>query len=449
MKTSVFLLAACVVAAWPLPAQTSAPTPTTVHPDSPARANPRAGATPRGASGDDPARSPRGPLDWERTAALSPDGRLFVTRSLDHRLRVWDLASGKSAVELPAGVFETVFSPDGRLVACHFEAPPDGHSTGYWQLFNAADGKPASEPLLSTNPDGATLMQSVCFSPDGKWLAELGTVYVPVPGTAPGAVDFLGNPLTRVVLWDVAGGKLAAAQPVHEIAGGNAVVFSPDGKILAALGTGVALLGVPDLKPLRFIDLKAPSGTPSMNAAAFSPDGKLLAMGGDGRRVQGGTPAAFLCETATGRLVADLKFPASRKGRVRQVTFADNGRAVATATGTNAQAWSAADGRLLADLVGGSYPLAVSADGGTLAGSQSPNLALWDTAAWRLGLKIPDVRAGDGTENGTSQPGPAPLVFTPDGTGVVTLRRNSVAAWELASGKLRAECKATQVRGKD
>ena len=54
---------------------------------------------------------------------------------------------------------------------------------------------------------------------------------------------------------------------------------------------------------------------------------------------------------ATGRLVADLKVRLPMPdATVRQIVFADGGRAVVTATGGVAQAWSTTDGRLQANL---------------------------------------------------------------------------------------------------
>ena len=428
MKNSV-LFAVCCGCLAALPVRAQSPTPNTAYPDSPARANPRARPGIRTPGTDDGKRGPRGPLDWERTEALSADGRWFVTANVDGRMRVWDVVSGKSEVELPAGVIDVVFSPDGRSVAARLEKPAGGMGGRSWQVFNVADGKPAGQPLVNSDAedDGAEI---VFFSPDGKGLA--------------GFVGAGAN--IRVVLWDAAGGKPVAVQPVKELFGGGALAFSPDGKMLAAVGagTGVTLLGVPDLKPLKAI----PCTQKSLGTVAFSPDGKGLATGGDEQRTvrgrQDGYPTASIYEVATGKLVAELKITPNAGARVRQIVFADGGRAVVTATDGSAQAWSPVDGRLQVNLPGGGFPLAVSPDGKTLAGSQYPDLRCWDTAAWRLGLKIANAKAGYGT--GTGSMGYVPLAFIPDGSGIVTLRGNGVAAWEIPGGRPVIEWDATQSR---
>ena len=424
MKLPV-LLAVCgtLAAALPAVAQNPAASPATLYPDSPARANPRPGAAPkRSVTPDEGKRGPRGPLDWERTAALSPNGELFVTANLDGHWRVWETVSGKSTVDLPAGVVAAVFSPDSRLLACRFE----GTAGRYWQVFTAGDGQPAGQPLTNADEGGT---EALFFSPDGKRLA--------------GFVGAGAN--TGVALWDAAGGKAMATQPVKELSGGGGtLVFSPDGKILAAVGsgTGAVLLPVPDLKPPRTI----PFEQKALGTAAFSPDGRLLAVGGDEQRtVKGkpsGYPTAALYDVATGKLVAELKVAANAAAQVRQVVFTSGGRAVVTGTDENAQAWSTADGRLQANLPGGGFPLAVSPDGKLLAGSGFPEVRCWDTTAWRLGLKIANARAGYGT--GTGRLGYVPLAFIQDGSGIVTVRGNSVAAWELPGGRQVIEHDATQ-----
>ncbi len=431
MKLSVFL-AVCggLSTVLPASAQTPAPTPATLYPDSPARANPRPGFAPKRAasSDDDGRRGPRGPLDWERTQALSPNGELFVTANLDGRWRVWETVSGKSVAELPAGVVDAVFSPDSRLLACRFEQAVGNETGRYWRLVNAVDGQFAGEGLVNAGVNESA--EAVAFSPDGKRLA--------------GFVGAGAN--VRVALWDAAGGKPVAVQPVKELSDGGTLVFSPDGKTLAAVGagTGAALLAVPDLKELKGLA----TGPKTLGAAVFSPDGRLLAVGGEEQRtVKGkpdGYPAAALYEVATGRLVAELKLVANAGADVRQVVFADRGRAVVTATDGTAQAWSTADGRLQANLPGGGFPLAVSPDGNTLAGAEYPDLRCWDTAAWRLGVKIANAKAGYGT--GSGHLGYVPLAFIQDGSGLVTLRGNSVAAWTLPDGRQVIEHDATQSR---
>ena len=127
------------------------------------------------------------------------------------------------------------------------------------------------QPLAVADRD----VGSVAFSPDGKTLALGCTRIVGIIG----AISIHDG---GVVLWDVARREPLVDQPLAVAeCGRRSVVFSPDGKTLAAGGDGgVVLWDAARREPLVDQPLAVDKG--GGRSVAFSPDGKTLAAGGDG-----------------------------------------------------------------------------------------------------------------------------------------------------------------------
>jgi WD40 repeat protein len=162
-------------------------------------------------------------------AAFLPDGKTFVTVSLDGTLKTWETAAALKylkEMEEKNGEAKPALPKATHTVTAH---------SGY----------------------GVTC---VAVSPDGKRFAT---------GAADGSVK----------VWDAEGVKQVASLAVAHQGGVKAVQFSPDGKVLASGGADKAarLWDVSGDKPTPLQKLEGHEGP--VNAVAFSPDGKLLAAG--------------------------------------------------------------------------------------------------------------------------------------------------------------------------
>jgi WD40 repeat protein len=100
-----------------------------------------------------------------QAAAITSDGRLLATGAADTMVRIWDLASGETAVLInPRGGYVTAvaFSPDGRTLAT-------GTNGGVARLWDSATGR--NTATLHGHNDSITAQ---AFSPDGRTLATGG-----------------------------------------------------------------------------------------------------------------------------------------------------------------------------------------------------------------------------------------------------------------------------------
>ncbi|HML24260.1 MAG TPA: WD40 repeat domain-containing protein [Aggregatilinea sp.] len=240
-------------------------------------------------------------------AAWSPDGG---TLALASTAGVWlhdaaDLAAAPRLLDDPLRIVVTVaFSPAGDLLAAGDE---DGSiwlwDTATWQV----------QRVLTMSGAARDYDRTLCFSPDGRFLAE---------GRSSG-----------VRLWDVARGEQAAWLPKRgEYVYG--IAFNPDGDLLAVSDEdGARVWSVPDGTALT--DL-TPASSPALDAVTFSPDGRYLLLSNaaweytrfrDFRRLNEDEHAALLAEPA---LAAYFGFDgyAFREGQIQPVQ-------------TSLRAWSA------------------------------------------------------------------------------------------------------------
>jgi WD40 repeat protein len=175
-------------------------------------------------------------------------------------VQLWDIASDpptlRATMTGPAGLIESVaFSPDGRYVA----AGSDDTRAWLWDVENPqAPGRPLT--------GHGNYVYFVAFSPDGRTLATAS-----VDNT--GRLWDVSNPTDPVPL----GGPFLTADNYV-----TSVAFSPDGRLLAAGGADstIRLFDVTDPSAPRPIGEPVPGPHGYVLAVTFGGDSGTLAAGG-------------------------------------------------------------------------------------------------------------------------------------------------------------------------
>lgn len=383
--------------------------------------------------------------------AFSPDGKVLASASYDDTAHVHDAATGKELFQLKAkkgAIYCNCFTPDGKTLLAGEGNAVSLWDAQTGQMRQRIDAGPGSVATVQSSTDGkkfaagtlegmiliwdtATLrplhkfkghadnVQTLAFSPDGASLAS-------------------GGSENGVHLWDTATGK-----QIHLLVGHQervtAVAVAPGGKLLATVGWDhcVRLWDADKGKEIRRFDWKPtdktePGMSRSVHGLVFSPDGKILAAAGyenkvwlwnlengqlvrtfdgiaadfspDGKLVATAdwTPVVRLYETATGKEVR--KFEGQHSG-ISEVKFTPDGLGLIT--------------------VNSGAPIGMRVEGEKW---DAQTIWLWDLATARVRRQFGGQRRPHG------------LAVSPDGRTLCAtgLFESKAQLWELATGKQRA-----------
>ncbi|MBF8283025.1 MAG: hypothetical protein HW378_1940 [Anaerolineales bacterium] len=266
-----------------------------------------------------------------------------------------------------------------------------------------------ASPIRLTLTGHATRVLSAAFSPDGKRLATIGD-----NGTT--------------IVWDSMTGeellRLPGTTAQSDVVTGQRIIYSPDGKFLAACDNDQVKV----YDPLSGELIKTLAGQPGeVTAVAFSRDGTHIASGD-----RNGT--VIVWATATGDSLLEL---AGHTDAVEGLTFSPDGKWLVTASDdATIKIWDAAAGDLLrdySDFTGLVSSVAFSPDGTRFAFTTVDGSHVWQI----------DFNTVEGVTTIMNQeiftiPGGA-SVFSPDGTRLAGVSAstigNAVKLWDAANGR--------------
>ena len=343
---------------------------------------------------------------------------LLATGDATGTITLWDPAGfHQSSAPVITGTPESAAAVGGHTLAVlsvRGEILAVIGAGGTVRLRNALTGRPVGRPVVSHHA-----VTGLAFSPDGKTLAV----------TADG-----------LQLWSTATGqRIGGPLPVADAtAAAGPAVFSPDGRLVAAIGSDgkARVWKVATQQPTGITVALRNSGGLTRDALAFSPGGKtFVTVGANG--------TAALWSVATGRRVGvpmAASTPGSQAAAGRPaaaVAFSPDGRTLATAIDGTVRLWDAATqqeiGTPMTAGPGLANAVAFSPDGGTLAIAGGDGTArLWDVATQQ--------------EIGTPMTaGPASLyavAFSPDGRTLATIGGGTARSWDVAvpAGLLAGAC---------
>jgi WD40 repeat protein/serine/threonine protein kinase/Flp pilus assembly protein TadD len=347
---------------------------------------------------------------WVFDSAFSPDGHLLATASIDHTLRVWDLAASTPpewVIRERSQVNDAVFSPDGRTLAVQTQGP------GAVRLWSATTGKPLGPPMAEDHSQGKLL-----FSPDGRHLVSHA-------GHMRKALELVVS--EGATLWDL-GSEPRPMLRVHTNAFVFTATFSPDSRRLLTGGDD-GLAQVWDVSTGEQL-LRLEHQAEAVHGAAFSADGRRIVTAIHRGPVR-------LWDARTGEVQFTIQNPEYQFDRV---ALSPDGRHLVTGgTDQGARVWDAQTGRSESPFLyhaGNPVEVRFALDSRSfLTFSPAPFLKVWNREPAQLLVKPLEHkglnRAGQRQDGWILEAG-----FSPQGRFVATASAHGTArVWDLVTGE--------------
>lgn len=356
--------------------------------------------------------------------AFGPGGKTLLTAGQDNTIRLWDLADGKEIRRFarPAAV-----APK--------PAPPKPAAKGDKQAEEAAVELEAVVQFMAGGRNDRSSF-SVALTPDGKTLAASG----------PNVIQ----------LWEVETGK--ELRKIEAPASGlSGLLFSPDGKTLAARAADGALVLWSAETGKEFRQIK-PAPRPKQDGfviilgggeadppgMAFTPDGKALAASATDYNKDQAVHSVKIWDLESGKEIQRIKAPGDADASA--VAVAPGGKILAYGLGGVVHLCEADSGKELRQFKsgdGGVLALAFAPDGKSLAvRGRNQRVRLWETETAKEIRQLGDAETNQGGGGGLaflgggfSGPEARALAISPDGKQLAAASGSTVRLWETATGK--------------
>ncbi|MHC5540747.1 WD40 repeat domain-containing protein, partial [Singulisphaera rosea] len=316
-----------------------------------------------------------------QSVAFSPDGKWLAASVTDRTLRIYDLSTGREhEPRLGSSVQPVLQQPE--------------------------------EDVFGLLRNGTGAMRSLAFSPDGSILAAGRD------GTEDESSPFS---LAAIRLWDVAQGQEIRTIPAHQQWVGS-ISFSPDGKTIASSGAESVI---------RFWDVA--TGREAISQSGHRSYVRSLAVSrADGTVFTGGYDGTVRhWDPVEGR---ELNVIATINAPVNELALSPDGKTLVLGTAQREGKlglWSVAERRELIRLPLANARISVrhvafSPDGKTVASG----LRVWDVKSGRV---LVQFRHSDAQR--VQSAGDLPIFYSPDSSRIITIERDGVYLWDIASGK--------------
>lgn len=367
------------------------------------------------------------------TIAYSPDGRLLVAGTADGTLVLWDATTRRMVASRTLAeqgeLSALAFSPNGKALAT---AGAD-HLVRFWEIPTLS--------LCNTHLAGhVNTITRLAFSADGKVVLSVGLDHVAIRWdlatgsqtsqvmgcnqcsaaalTACGTIAAFSDGCD-IQLWDVRAGQTLGPPLKGHLGTIHALVFSPDGAILAScsMDRSVRLWDVPGGKPL-YAPLVGHSG--HVLTAAFRGDGTMLATGSADSTIR-------LWDLHSGNAVGSAL--AGHVKWILALDFSPDGEMLASASANGPVIlWNVGRRRASIGHTDQVTQLAFDPTGQMLASSSiDRSVRVWDARNQKEVWRLPNE--GEGVTRG--------LAFSPDGALLATAGTDHVVrVWNVADRTL-------------